>query len=82
MAVDITLGNGNNSATFTTFDSLVTGTGADAITITQQVSGASINLGSGADTLVLGNAANTVSVSNTESITGGLILPQQITVGV
>ena len=71
MAVDITLGNGNNQGTFTTFDSLTTGSGNDVITVTDALTAGTINLGGGNDALTLGDAVNTVTISGVETFTGG-----------
>ena len=41
------------------------------ITFATTLTGVSVNLGTGTDALVLANVANTGTVSNTETITGG-----------
>ena len=64
VSVTVTLGNGNNSATFSTVDTLISGTGNDAIDFTGTLANASIDLGGGNDTLTFGNFANTATVAN------------------
>ena len=54
MPFNITLGNSANSATLTTVDTLISGSGADTIAFTGGFSNASIDLGGGSDTLTLG----------------------------
>ena len=55
MSIVVTLGNGGNTATFSTVDTLISGTGADTIDFTGILSNASIDLGTGADVLTLGD---------------------------
>ena len=45
--------------------------GADTVVLGTQASNASIDLGAGSDSLTFGNFANSATVSNVESITGG-----------
>jgi hypothetical protein len=60
-----------NTATFSTVDTLTSGSGADTIVLTGTIANASIDLGAGNATLALGNGTNSATVSNTETITGG-----------
>ena len=68
----LTLSDGGNTVSvFSDVDSVTGGTGADHVTVTSQISSQSFNLAGGADSLTLGNFANTVTASNIETITGG-----------
>ena len=69
----ITLGDNPNILTVSSsFTSLTSGVGADRITTSSLLNGATVNLGGGADTLILGfNGSNAVIVSNTETVLGG-----------
>ena len=49
-------------------NTLLGGAAADAITLGNQASASSVDLGAGADVLTFGNFANSATVSNTESI--------------
>ena len=64
----VTLGNGGNSATFSTVGTLISGTGADTIEFTGVLSDASIDLGAGADIVTLGGSGNSATIANTETI--------------
>jgi hypothetical protein len=70
VSVVINLGNAGNTATFSTVDTLTSGTGADTILLTGTIANASIDLGAGSDTLTLGNGTNSATVANTETIAG------------
>jgi hypothetical protein len=70
VSVVVKLGNAGNTATFSTVDTLISGSGADAIVVTGAIANASIDLGAGSDALTFGNFANSATVSNTETITG------------
>jgi hypothetical protein len=50
---------------------LVGGTGADTVILTAPVSGGTIDLGGGIDTVTLANGANSLTLANTESVVGG-----------
>ena len=71
MPVNITLGNDDVTMTITSFDSLTTGSGAGAIAVTEALTGATVNLGTGTDSLTLANFANSATVSGVETLTGG-----------
>src|SRR5947209_4011676 len=71
MSIVVTLGNTAQNATFTTVDTLTSGTGADTIAFTGVLSNASVDMGAGNDTLTLGASGNTVTLANTETVTGG-----------
>src|ERR1019366_6780132 len=71
VSVIVTLDSSGNTATFTTVDTLTSGTGADTINFTGILSDASIDLGAGADVLTLGDLGNTATIANTETVTGG-----------
>jgi hypothetical protein len=70
VSVVINLGNAGNTATFSTVDTLTSGSGSDSIVLTGAIANASVDLGAGSDTLTLGNFTNTATVANTETITG------------
>ena len=57
MSVIVTLGNAANTATFSTVDTLISGSGADTISLTGTIANASINLAGGSDTLTLADSA-------------------------
>ena len=61
MPVTITLGNDDVTMTISTFDSLTTGSGAAAITVTGALVGATVDLGTGTDSLTLANFANSLT---------------------
>jgi hypothetical protein len=69
VSVVVKLGNAGNTATFSTVDTLTSGT--DTIVLTGAIANASIDLGGGEDTFTLGNATNSATVANTQTITGG-----------
>ncbi|HLY91107.1 MAG TPA: hypothetical protein VKQ27_19140, partial [Acetobacteraceae bacterium] len=71
MATIIQLGNSANTATLSNVDTLTSGTGADTILFTGALTNASIDLGTGSDTLTFGAFTNSATVANTETITGG-----------
>ncbi len=60
-----------NTLTLTNIETLVGGTGDDVATLGSAVTGGVFDLGSGADSLALANAANTVTLLNVETLTGG-----------
>jgi len=69
-------GQGGVTATKTfnmgvTISELIGGFGKDSVTLTTAQSSSIVDLGAGTDSLTLANASNSVSVSNTETITGG-----------
>ncbi|NBX20631.1 MAG: hypothetical protein EBR58_04295, partial [Betaproteobacteria bacterium] len=70
----ITISGGDSNLTLPgNIDTIMGGTGADTITISSQltdVSNTLIDLGSGTDSLTLGNFANTGTIANIESVTG------------
>ena len=59
----LTLAAGGNTATVSNTNTLIGGSGADAITLGAAVSNGSIDLGAGSDTLTLANATNSATVS-------------------
>ena len=67
----ITLSGPKNAITLGTIDTLLGGSGTDAVTLTASISNATIDLGAGLDKLVLGGASNTASIANVETIVGG-----------
>ncbi len=67
----LTLADGGNTGTVGNVETLIGGTGADAITLGAAVIKAPIDLGAGNDTLTLANFANTATVANVETLTGG-----------
>ena len=68
----LTLGNFANRATITNVETVIGGSGNDAITLGNALTNAmKIDLGTGANALVLVNGANTGTVSNIGTLTGG-----------
>jgi Ca2+-binding RTX toxin-like protein len=68
----LTLSDGGNTVSvYGDVDSVTGGTGADHVTVTSQVTGLTYNLAGGADSLTLGNFANSFTASNIETISGG-----------
>ena len=51
-------------------ESILGGSGADTVTLGAALSGASIDLASGADVLTLASGTNNLTLSNVESVTG------------
>lgn len=67
----LTLANGGNTASVSNVETIIGGSGADAITLGAAAANASIDLGSGSDHLTFGNFSNTATIGNVETITGG-----------
>src|SRR5205823_2790194 len=67
----LTLANGGNTGTLNNVETVVGGSGADAVTLGSAVTNGAIDLGAGSDTLTLANGTNSATVSNVESVTGG-----------
>src|SRR6202007_2492571 len=68
---ELSLANVANTGTVSNINTLIGGTGADAITLGTAVTNASVDLGTGNDTLAFANGTNSATVANTETITGG-----------
>src|SRR5262249_17958335 len=63
--------NATNTGTIGNVETVVGGTGADAVTLSAALVNGNVDLGSGSDTLQLANFTNHVSVTNTETVFGG-----------
>src|SRR5216684_3034768 len=70
MAVSITLGNNPNTLTLNTVDLVIGGTASDLVTMSGDLTGATIDLGAGTDTLQLFAGTNSLTAINIESIRG------------
>ncbi|MBF0270250.1 MAG: cadherin-like domain-containing protein [Alphaproteobacteria bacterium] len=66
----VILSNENHALTVSHVESVVGGSGDDAITLGAALASGAIDLGQGTDRLVLYGGANSLTVSNTEFITG------------
>lgn len=60
---------------------MVGGASSDTVVFSTAVTSGSYNLGSGLDTITLGNFANSLTVSNVETITGGTLSSDVVTRG-
>ena len=67
----ITLRGEISDVTLTSIETVVGGTGDDAVTLGAAISGAAVSLGNGTDTLTLADGTNSLTVTGIETITGG-----------
>ncbi|MBN8905580.1 MAG: hypothetical protein J0H99_02930, partial [Rhodospirillales bacterium] len=62
---------GSNTYTFSTVDTLTSGGTDDSVTFTGALTNTSLDFAAGSDVLTLANVANSLSVKNVETISGG-----------
>ncbi|MGO4840417.1 hypothetical protein AB4144_50035, partial [Rhizobiaceae sp. 2RAB30] len=70
VAITIDLGDADKTTTVGRFNALEAGSGNQNVTISVPVSGVTIDLGGGTDSIIFAKGSNTATISNVETIRG------------